>query len=123
MASILVVDDDPAAGELFSAILRNFGYDTTSADSGNAALERLRAQSLPDLVILDMMMPGMNGIEVLRRIRSDARTAELPVVMFSALDDDDWRARAKDEGANDYWIKGCLDQGEIEEMVRTALPA
>ncbi len=121
MSNILVVDDDPSAGDLFTAILRSFGYHTTSATSGDEAIESLRTW-VPDLVILDVMMPGMNGLEVLKKIRKDERTAEVPVVMFSALDDDDWRARAKEEGATDYWIKGALDQGEIEELLKSALP-
>ena len=122
MASILVVDDDQPTAELFAAILRHMGYHATSIQSGLAAIEHIGA-ALPDLVILDMMMPDMNGLEVLRRLRTDERTASLPVVMFSALDDDDWRERAADAGANDYWIKGGFDAGELEERVRSRLPA
>jgi CheY-like chemotaxis protein len=121
MSKILVVDDDQQATDAFTAVLRNFGYHATAASSGDEALESLGGP-LPDLVILDVMMPGMNGLEVLRRIREDSRTADLPVVMYSALDDDDWQARAKHEGASGYWIKGGLDRGELEEMVRHYLP-
>jgi DNA-binding response OmpR family regulator len=120
MASILVVDDDAPAGDLVAALLRHFGHEASSACGGDAALERLSG-ALPDLVLLDLMMPGMNGIEVLRRIRKDARTADLPVVMLSALDDEDWRARAEYAGASDYWIKGGFDVGELEERVRSRL--
>src|ERR1700679_1073346 len=104
MANILVVDDDAPAGDLVAALLRHFGHDASSACGGDAALERLGGVP-PDLVLLDVMMPGMNGIEVLKRIRTDSRTADLPVVMLSALDDEDWRARAEASGACDYWIK------------------
>jgi DNA-binding response OmpR family regulator len=121
MPSILVVDDDGPAGDLVAALLRHFGYRTSCASSGDAALERL-GDALPDLVLLDMMMPGMNGIEVLRRIRGNARTADLPVVMYSALDDEEWRAKAHYAGACDYWIKGEFDVGELEERVRERLP-
>jgi len=119
--SILVVDDDQAAADSFTAILRHFGYDVMSAASGSAALELLSG-GLPDLVILDVMMPDMNGLELLRCIRSNFSIADLPVVMYSALDNEQWRAQARDAGANDYWIKGGFDCGELEEKVRSCLP-
>ncbi len=122
MSRILLVDDDQIASDMFSAIFRHFGYQVTSALSGNEALEHLNTD-LPDLVIMDVMMPRMNGLEVLKKIRMDSRTADLPVVMFTALDDDEWRARAVDAGANDYWIKGSFDVGELEQTVRSCLPA
>ena len=122
MSSILVVDDDPSAAELFSLMLRQMGYHAVSAFSGPAALEHI-GTTLPDLVILDMMMPDMNGLDVLRQLRTDARTAGVPVVMFSALDDDEWRDKAARAGANDYWIKGGFDAGELEERVRSRLSA
>ena len=122
MPSILVVDDDAPAGDLVAALLRHFGYRTSCASSGDAALEQLGDVALPDLVLLDMMMPGMNGIEVLQRIRNNERTADLPVVMYSALDDEEWRAKAQYAGACDYWIKGQFDVGELEERVRERLP-
>ncbi|HET6246613.1 MAG TPA: response regulator [Tepidisphaeraceae bacterium] len=122
MQRILVVDDDAPAGDLVAALLRHFGYDASTACGGDDALQRLGG-TLPDLVLLDLMMPGMNGIEVLKRIRTDTRTAELPVVMLSALDDEDWRARAHGAGACDYWIKGGFDVGELEERVRSRLSA
>ena len=120
MSSILLVDDDHVSCDCFAAIFRHLGYQVTSAASGFAALELLE-QSLPDLVILDVMMPKMNGLEVLKCIRTNERTASLPVVMFSALDDDDWRERAVGAGADDYWIKGGFDFGELEQTLRLRL--
>jgi len=122
MPNILVVDDDQLAAESFSAILRTFGYQVRFVTSGLAALEQLSG-GLPDLVILDVMMPQVNGLDLLRRIRTDARTAQVPVVIYSALDDDEWRAQAMDAGAQDYWIKGCFGYGELEEKLRSQLPA
>lgn len=122
MSSILVIDDDQPAADLFAAILRHFGYHTTAATNGPAALRSMQT-SPPDLVFLDVMMPDMNGLEVLRRIRTDEKTAHLPVIMFSALDDDEWKDRAKHAGADDYWIKGGLDFGELEDRVRSRLIA
>jgi len=122
MPSILLVDDDPVSADCFAAIFRQLGYAVTAASSGLAALAHLQ-QSLPDLVILDVMMPEMNGLEVLKQIRTNERTASLPVVMFSALDEDEWRERAVGAGADDYWIKGGFDYGELEQTIRSRLPA
>lgn len=122
MSTILVVDDDQLAAESFTAFLRHLGYRVSFATSGSAALETLRGD-LPDLVILDVMMPDLNGVELLRRIRADVRTATVPVVIYSALDDDQWEAQARDAGARDYWIKGGFGFGELEEKVRSQLHA
>ena len=122
MSKVLVVDDDPLSSDLFSAILKHFGYETRSACSGDSALQHL-GEARPDLVILDIMMPGMNGVEVLRRIRSDARTADLPVIMYSALNDESWRDKARLAGATDFWVKGDFDFGELEEKMRSYMPA
>lgn len=123
MRRILVVDDDQFAAESFTAMLKHLGYDATFATSGPAAVEQLSSSSLPDLVILDLMMPDVNGLETLQRIRANAQTAEVPVVMYSALDDDEWEARAREAGAQDYWIKGGFGFGELEEKIRSQLPA
>jgi CheY-like chemotaxis protein len=123
MSKILVVDDDHNAVDLFATILRHHGHQVTAALSGRAALDHLEEEGAPHLVILDMMMPNMNGLEVLQQIRADARTADIQVVIFSALDDDEWRDRATAAGADDYWVKGSFDCGGLEQKVRSRLPA
>ncbi|HZK79491.1 MAG TPA: response regulator [Humisphaera sp.] len=123
MSRILVVDDDHNAVDLFATILRHHGHQVTAALSGKAALDHLGGETAPHLVILDMMMPNMNGLEVLQQIRADARTADLQVVIFSALDDDEWRDKAVQAGADDYWVKGSFDCGGLEQKVRSRLPA
>jgi DNA-binding response OmpR family regulator len=109
-------------GELAAELLRQFGYEASRACGGYAGLEELTGIR-PDLILLDMMMPDINGIDVLRQIRADPRTADIPVVMFSALDDEEWRAKAAYAGASDYWIKGEFDAGELEERVRERIQA
>lgn len=86
-------------------------------DSGEAALAYLRLH-LPRLVILDVMMPGMDGFEVLKAIRSDPRTAALPVIMFTASSDDKHRDQAQQLKATDYWLKGQLDFAELRQRVQ-----
>lgn len=105
---ILIVDDDAGAARLLAMLVRHLGCNASFVESGGAALSYL-AQHRPDLVILDLMMPGIDGLEVLRRMRHDPQTAQVPVVMFSALDDPHFLNKAMFFGANDYWVKASLD--------------
>ena len=92
MASILVIDDDGPAAELYTSLLRVFGYEAAFVTSGQEALLHL-ASARPDLVMLDIMMPEMNGVDFLRKLKSDEQNTALRVVIFSALDETDWRER------------------------------
>lgn len=83
---ILVVDDDPVIRSLVTEYLTNFGHTIQSADSGALALDRLSHEK-PDIVILDMMMPEMNGAQVMEHMRGDPTTAKLPIIMLSANND------------------------------------
>ena len=82
---ILVVDDTPANVKLLVDVLTVKGYDVASAVNGEEALEKV-ASNPPDLVLLDIMMPGLSGYEVCRRLRDDPATALLPVVLCTSLD-------------------------------------
>jgi DNA-binding response OmpR family regulator len=96
---ILVVDDDPRLLHIVEMYLSIEGYDVVTAENGEDGLKEVEA-ARPDLVILDIMMPGMDGIEACRRIRTNAETQSVPVVMFSALSSDDDVERARLAGAN-----------------------
>ncbi len=80
---ILIVDDDPVIRMLVTDIVSSFGHSVESSENGKDCLVRL-TEGLPDIIFLDLQMPGMNGMEVLKQIRNDARTASVPVVMLSA---------------------------------------
>src|SRR4051812_20289423 len=108
MATILVVDDHEDTRDAVALVLGRLGYDVTCQPGGAAAMAYL-AQHVPDLVLLDVSMPGVDGLQVLRTIRADARTARLPVVVFTAYGDDGMRRAAADAGATDYWVKAGLD--------------
>ena len=101
MSRILVVDDHPTNRELLLRRLEKASYTVTIAESGEDALERLRAEAF-DLVLLDWMMPGMSGIEVLRRIRATRSPIELPVIMATARSEPDDIVEALRAEANDY---------------------
>ena len=101
---ILVVDDNASNRDLLSRRLAREGYRVTAAESGEAALTLTVAEGF-DLVLLDLMMPGLSGFEVLCRLKADVRTSHLPVVMISALDELDSAVRCIAAGAEDYLPK------------------
>ena len=105
---VLVVDDNFVNVRLLEELLKSASYEVATAMNGEAALEKI-AQSRPDIVLLDVMMPGMDGYEVCRRIRQDEKTAQLPVIMVTALDKESDREMALAAGANEFLSKPVED--------------
>src|SRR5262249_36818219 len=101
---ILVVDDHVVNCELLEAMLAPHGFQVEQAHSGTEALARVRAH-VPDLVLLDVNMPGMDGFEVARELRAKPETRLVPIVMVTALGDLDHRVRGLESGADDYLPK------------------
>jgi len=118
-AKILVVDDVALNVKLLADLLAAKGYRTCSATSGAEALAVLAAER-PDLVLLDVMMPGMSGYDVCRAIRADPAQAMLPVVLVTALDPAQERAKGLDAGADDFLSKP-VSQAELVARVRSLL--
>ena len=115
-SKILVVDDVPQNVRLLEAVLTAHGYSVTSASSGPEALEKVSAE-LPDLLLLDIQMPEMDGYEVCRRLRADPATEFLPVVMITSSDTE-VRVNALEAGADDFVTKP-FDQQELLIRVRS----
>ena len=115
-SKILVVDDVPQNVRLLEAVLTSHGYSVTSASSGPEALEKVSAE-LPDLLLLDIQMPEMDGYEVCRRLRADPATEFLPVVMITSSDTE-VRVNALEAGADDFVTKP-FDQQELLIRVRS----
>jgi DNA-binding response OmpR family regulator len=101
---ILVVDDDPTMVKLINVNLKLNNYSVVEAISGEQALEVIQTEPL-DLVVLDIMMPGVDGWEVLRRIRSNTETQEMPVILVTAKTQDSDVIRGWELGADEYVIK------------------
>lgn len=82
---VLIVDDDPDTVHILELVLKDRGYEVVSANSGEAALKKI-ADAKPDLVILDVMMPGIDGYKVCEKIKTDESTSSIPVIMLTAKD-------------------------------------
>lgn len=104
LGELMIVDDVSENLELLSTLLRRDGYRVRCAISGEMALRSIRL-SPPDLILLDIMMPEMDGYEVCRRLKADPSTAEIPVIFVSALNTADSRAQASAVGGADYIVK------------------
>ena len=118
-ARILVVDDTPRNVKLLADLLSAKGYAVVTAESGPEALKTVDAEQ-PDLVLLDVVMPGMSGYEVCRRIRENPATGILPVVMVTALDPSEERINGLEAGADDFLTKP-INQAELLARVRSLL--
>jgi CheY-like chemotaxis protein len=116
MAIVLIVDDQRESGHLLTRILRYLGHQSVHVPSGADALDYVR-DNLPDAVLLDYMMPGMDGLEVLKKLRENPRTRQVPVIMFSANNDPKLVETALREGASDYWVKASLAINEMESRL------
>jgi len=107
-ARILVVDDIPANVRLLEAKLGSEYFDVLTAPDGFKAIEAAKAEK-PDIILLDVMMPGMDGFEVCRRLKADAETAHIPVIMVTALNDQTDRVQGLQAGADDFLTKPVDD--------------
>jgi adenylate cyclase len=116
-ARILVVDDQPDNVQLLSDLLTLHGYAVETALSGQAALDAI-ARAVPDLVLLDVVMPRMSGLQVLQRLRADPRLAMLPIVLVTALDPERERVNGLQAGADDFLSKP-VDGSELLARVRS----
>jgi two-component system, OmpR family, phosphate regulon response regulator PhoB len=119
MSSVLVVEDETAIAELIAINLRHAGFEVTLAENAEQAQAAVDAV-LPDLVLLDWMLPGQSGVVIARRWRTDARTKDLPIIMLTARADESDKVAGLDAGADDYLTKPFSTQ-ELLARIRAVL--
>lgn len=118
-AQILIVDDEPSARKTIEMLLLREGYDMHFAGNGPTALEKL-AESPPDAILLDVMMPGMDGFEVCRIVKQSAEWQHIPIILVTALDSKRDLARGLDAGADDF-LRKPFNSLELRARVRSML--
>jgi len=122
MTKVLAIDDDLAMTELLNLLLRSYGFEVITSNSGEEAVELIRTDP-PDVVLLDLMMPGMNGWEVCAAVR---KFSKVPIIILSALDKPADVASALDAGADDYLVKPVSSSvlvAHINNLARRAMMA
>lgn len=119
-SKILIIEDDPGILRYLSYIVERQGYQTITAANGLEALRKV-AQEKPDLLVLDVMLPGIDGFEICHRLRDDAATANLPIIIVSAKGQDTDRAAAMQVGANEFFTKP-VDRVALLSKIAELLP-
>lgn len=117
---ILVVDDDITLMEMYVERLKMDGAIILQAKDGEEALQRV-AEGKPSIILLDIMMPKIDGFEVLTKLKADSETAKIPVIVLSALADDERKKKAKDLGAADYFVKSEMLPADVLAKVSRLL--
>jgi CheY-like chemotaxis protein len=117
--NVLVVDDNALSRKLMTDMLSADGYRVRCAVSGAEALTMIAAET-PDIILLDIMMPGMDGFEVVRRLKSDGATHSIPVIMVTALDDEGSRARLTTAGVTAMLTKP-VDRWQLKALLERTL--
>ncbi|WP_035059658.1 phosphate regulon transcriptional regulator PhoB [Andreprevotia chitinilytica] len=118
-ANILLVEDEPAIQELIAFNLTQAGHHVMRADSAESAQHIVR-NALPDLILLDWMLPGMTGIELARKLRSEERTKTIPLIMLTARSDEQDKITGLDTGADDYITKPFSPR-ELQARIKAVL--
>lgn len=119
MTKILVVDDSPTETHVLRTMLEKHGYEVRVAEDGETGMDIARREK-PDLILMDIVMPGVNGFQATRKLSKDPETSAIPIVMISTKDQDTDRIWAKRQGAQDYISKPATE-GELLDKIKSAL--
>lgn len=117
---ILVIEDDALITLMYQSALSGSNFQLDLVSDGLSGWTFMQANT-PDLVILDFMLPKLNGIEILRKMRADERLKSIPVILMSSLSDDADRARAMDAGATMYWVKNEVNMVDFSAKISQVL--
>lgn len=117
---ILFADDEKSIRELYEMRFKSESFEAIFAKDGKEALEKIKKEK-PDLILLDIMMPEKNGLEVLEEIKKDSSLSDIPVVMLTVLADNEVQSKAFDLGAKYYLVKSDTVPAEVVKLVRDEL--
>lgn len=119
---VLIAEDDPGIAQMYATKFKHEGLNICHANDGKECLEQV-AGFAPDMILLDVEMPNMNGLETLKRLKSDPKTKAIPVVMLTNLKADDKVKLAIEVGAEAYVVKSEADPSSVVDMVRGLISA
>jgi twitching motility two-component system response regulator PilH len=115
MAVILIVDDSPTELHLFQNMLEKNGFQTLVADSGEEGIRQAQSQR-PDCILMDVVMPGMNGFQATRKLTRDPGTAQIPVIMITTKDQETDKIWGMRQGAVEYLVKPVAEKQLVEKI-------
>ena len=118
---ILLVDDDLTLREMYDERLKAEGFEIVQASNGEEALSQAK-ETKPNVILLDVMMPKINGFDVLKQLKEDPETQDIPVIILTALIQDVDRAQGKKLGAADYIVKSETMPGEVIAKIKNVMP-
>jgi twitching motility two-component system response regulator PilH len=119
MAQILIVDDSPTEVHILSSMLEKNGHTVITASNGEEGIAQARAAK-PDLILMDVVMPGMNGFQATRQLTKDAETAEIPIIIVTTKDQETDRVWGLRQGAKDYVTKP-IEEAVLSEKINALL--
>jgi len=119
MANILIVDDSPTEVHVFRTMLEKNGHSVTVAETGEAGIEKAK-ESLPDLVLMDIVMPGINGFQATRQLAMNESTKSIPVIIVTTKDQETDKVWGIRQGAKDYIVKPVKEK-DLMDRVNSAL--
>ena len=120
MATILLVDDDDVARLVVRRMIERDGHEVVEAADGQAAVDRLQGGLHPDCIILDLMMPELGGVDVLKRLRGDARWSNIPVILMTALNEGREVDEARAIGFRRHFVKAYWHMGDLLRTIGRA---
>lgn len=115
MSQILIVDDSPTEAHVLKGMLEKNGYETEIAESGTEGIERAKTFK-PDLVLMDVVMPGLNGFQATRQLTKDPETSDIPVIIVTTKDQETDRVWGLRQGARDFLTKPVSEQRLLEKI-------
>ncbi len=119
MAVVLIVDDSPTELHLFQGMLEKYGFETMVADSGEEGI-RQAAVGKPDIILMDVVMPGMNGFQATRKLTKDPQTSSIPVIMITTKDQETDKIWGMRQGAVEYLVKP-VDESELVAKINSVM--